>query len=218
MRVFAVLLLLFPGGYLVGSPAHPVSEAPVTILVEEAVVTGSLLTVSGRLLANEGPEPPRSYSFGEERTTLRLYGVERERVVPGSILTAVHVHHSVRDDERSHLLVDLITPTDRRNAALMRIAIDNPEVPVLDLKAAERLLREHDAAYMTEGYATPAEWELRVRFSRIQPVGELETRRYFVEFYSPTGTVNAEWTLRMDLDAGSIESVAVFEAAPPPEE
>lgn len=218
MRVLVLFLFLVSGGHVVGSPAHQVNEAPVTVLVDTAAVTGPVLTVSGRVLADEGPRPPRTYAFGDEQTTLRLYAAEHERVVPGSILTARHVDHSVRDDERSHLLVDLISPADRRNEALMRIAVANPAVPVLDLKETERLLREHEEAYMSEGYATLAEWDLLARFAAIEPPGELETRRYAVEFYSPSGTVTAEWTLRVDLDAGTVEPVVVFEEEPPPEE
>lgn len=218
MRVFVLFLVLISGGHVVGSPAHPVNEAPVTILVEAAGVTGSVLAVSGRVLSDKGPEPPRTYAFGDERATVRLYAAERERVVPGSILIARHVDHSVRRDERSHLLVDLITPADRDDEDLMRIAVDNPEVPVLDLREAERLLREHDQPYMSEGYATLTEWDLRARFAALEPAGDLETRRYTIEFYSPTGTVNAEWTLRVDLDAGTVEPVVMFEEEPPPEE
>lgn len=83
--------------------------------------------------------------------------------------------------------------------------------------------------YASEGFETFAEWGLLATFAPIAPRGapdgpipeaapeaEGATERYRVEVYPTTGTVNAEWTLEVDLRAGTVEETARFQLAPAP--
>jgi hypothetical protein len=229
MRILlAIALLLAGGGTSMASPAEPVSEPAKTILVEETELqqatlpadgaSDGVLLVRGRPLADRGAAYPRTAAFSDERVTVRLYAAERHRVSTSDIIVIEHIGHSVGPNSPTHLIADVITPEDRTNDALMRIATRNPAVPVLHIRETERLLTEYGAPYTDDGYRSLADRDIEAIFSPIRSEGGLTRTRYSIDFYSTTGAVSAEWTLRVDLDTGSVEEVVLFEEEPPPSE
>lgn len=207
------------------APAEPVNEAPVTLEIEHLEVlripTGDggdipaeVLRVTGRLLSDSGDAYPRTMSFGDERRSIRLYAAEESRLSAGDVIVAHHVGHAVYDHQPTHLLADIITPADRGNEALMRIAEHNRDVPVIELKRAEKLMQEQKAPYAEEGFHTFAAWGLMARFTDMNPQSELETGSYLVEVYPTDDRVAAEWTLEVDLIRGVVTEEAVYDIAP----
>jgi hypothetical protein len=115
------------------------------------------------------------------------------------------------------LVVDIVSPADLENTSLMAVARRNPAVPVLHLKRIEELLRSHGSPYMEEGFVTLLEWELAMEVRPLPSPNELDLTIYDVDFYPTTGRLNAEWTLRVDLDQSTVEEVVLWEEAPEPD-
>lgn len=208
-----------------GSAAKPVDEPPLTLRVQAADVvshaagvsgkrSAQVLRVRGNPLAARGPRYPMSLRFGKETKTIRLFAAAASRVSKGTVLVVEHVGHSVHAHQPTHRIADIITPADRRNEALMRIAVHNQQVPLMHIKLAETLLRKHDAPYMQDGYAGLEKWDVLAIFSLRDDANGLVSARYKVRFYSTTGKIAAEWAMFVDLDQGTVKAGPTYDVAP----
>lgn len=176
-----------------------------------------LVTVTGRVVDPERSSLPDGIVVSGAQRTVRLYGQAAEAVVPGAILTVVSVGRSVSGGEPTHLVHDLVLPSDLRNEALMQTVGANPRVPVVHLKQIEALLTRSAAPYAENGFASLQRWGITMEASRLPATGDLETTVYHLHFYSGSGQVSGEWELTADLDAGEIRDQVVWEEAPEPD-
>jgi hypothetical protein len=223
------LFLLLGGGMSESSPAQAVKQESLTLEVIDKNLDG-LLYVRGHRLCTEKSRYPDELRFEEETVEVRLFAVENGRFDRGDVLVVLNRSHSVYDNQASHLLVDIIRQADLEDSALIEVARRNPEVPVLHLREAERLLKEGDYPYSDRGYSSLLEWEIYPEFTKLSPAGDsgdsansgksaehIETAVYRLSFLPPTERIDAEWYLTIDIDRGTISDYLFFEGSPAPE-
>ena len=217
---------------MAASPAGPIEQNLTTLLVTEIEVrsvpvpteptrTGQLLFVTGNPLDDDRSSYPAPLHFLARERTVRLHATERDRIDIGDVLRIVNQRHTVYDSQPDHLVVDILTPQDREDDALIAVVRQNPHTPVGELKRIEALLRKAGSPYMDDGFRTLFEWEIAMVVRRSgrdsgDPFVESPTGTYELDFYPTTGRVNSEWTLRVDLKRSTVEEFAVWEEEPPP--
>ena len=219
------------------SPAQPVEQTEVRLLVTSAELTrvapppgegasgkaaagdqrGTLLVVRGRPLDRERSSWPDELRFHAGELRARLPAGEAGRIRPSDVISLVNVDHSVFAHQPTHYLEDILSRLDRENRPLMAVARQNPQVRILDLKRLEEILVDHRAPYMDRGYATLSEWEITLELEPLAPASPLAGTAYRASFCPTSGRVNAEWTLDVDLEVGTVRNQVIWTEEPEPD-
>lgn len=226
--VLAALLIALGASNVMGSPAAPVDQEMLTVVVDSAEpttvaspadsrATTDLLRVEGWIVDEAASRWPDRMVAGDTPVVVRLRPAGLPRLGEGDVLRLVTVPHTVTDDQPTHFVEDVVTSSDLGDEALVAVARANPRVPFTALARSQQVLTGAGVPYTERGFTTLAEWEIDVTFTPRPSANELARQVYDVAFVPATGRVAAEWTLTLDLDRGEVNDLVVFEIEPEPE-